>query len=59
MSLADDYPLSSRFDRSIYRVPTTAEAVRWLEASGFVNVGVGAERRPDIAAAVWLTATAT
>lgn len=56
VSLAEDHPLSSRFDRSIYRVPTEAEAIAWLEAAGFVNVGV--ERRPDIAAAVWLLATA-
>lgn len=57
VSLADDYPLSSRLDRSVYRVPTTAEAITRLEASGFVDIGV--ERRPDIAAAVWLTATAS
>lgn len=56
VSLADDYPLSSRFDPAIYRVPTEAEAITWLEAAGFVSVGV--ERRPNIAAAVWLTATA-
>lgn len=57
VSLADDYPLSARFDRSIYRVPTEAGAIAWLEAAGFTHVGV--ERRPDIAAAVWLTATAS
>jgi SAM-dependent methyltransferase len=56
VSLADDYPLSSRFDPAIYRVPTEAEAITWLEAAGFTHVGV--ERRPDIAAAVWLTANA-
>jgi len=56
-TLADDHPLPARFDRSIYHVPTTAHLTMWLEAAGFVNVR--AERRPQIAAAVWLTATAT
>ena len=55
VSLAEDYPLSARFERSVYRVPSTAEATRWLEAAGFVSVGV--ERRPHLASTVWLTAT--
>jgi SAM-dependent methyltransferase len=51
-----DHPLPARFDPAIYRVPTTAEAIDWLSAAGFADIG--AERRAHIANTVWLTATA-
>jgi hypothetical protein len=40
----------------VYRVPTTTEAVGWLNHAGFTNVAV--HRRPRTATIVWITATA-
>jgi arsenite methyltransferase len=53
---ADD-PLPRRFDRTVYRVPTTAQAVCWLRGAGFLDIEV--HRRPDVAETIrWITATA-
>lgn len=50
-------PRPSRFDESVYNVPTVATATGWLETAGLKDVT--AHRRPDVAAPiVWLTATA-
>jgi SAM-dependent methyltransferase len=50
-------PLSSRFDPSVYDVPTVATATAWLVDAGLTDVT--AHRRPDVAApVVWLTAIA-
>jgi arsenite methyltransferase len=54
---AGEYPLPARFDPSVYHVPTTTEATEWLHAAGFTGIGV--QRRPHIAAVVWVTASAT
>jgi len=52
-----DHPLPRRFDRAVYRVPTTVQAVGWLRDAGFVDIEV--HRRPDIAETIrWITATA-
>jgi arsenite methyltransferase len=51
-----EHPLPARFDPAVYHVPTTTEATAWLHTAGFTGIGV--ERRPDIAAIVWVTATA-
>jgi SAM-dependent methyltransferase len=52
-----DQPLPRRFDRTVYRVPTTAQTVDWLRDAGFVDVEV--HRRPDIAESIrWITAGA-
>jgi SAM-dependent methyltransferase len=55
-SIADDRPLSARFDPAIYRVPAITDATAWLREAGFVDVRV--ERRADIPTTVWFTATA-
>jgi SAM-dependent methyltransferase len=53
-----DHPIPARFDRTIYRVPTTLEAEQWLTAAGFTDVRC--EQRPDVApASVWLVASTT
>jgi arsenite methyltransferase len=49
-----DHPLPARFDRTVYRVPTTDELIGWLHAAGFTDIR--AERRPHPATVVWLTA---
>lgn len=50
-----DHPIPRRFDRTVYRVPTTEQAVDWLRIAGFTDVE--AHKRPDVADAnVWLTA---
>jgi len=52
-----DQPLPRRFDRAVYRVPTTDQAVDWLRAAGFTDIEV--HKRPEIAdAVIWLTADA-
>jgi len=48
-------PLPARFDAATYRVPTTDKLTRWLHAAGFSDIR--AERRPQPATIVWLTAT--
>lgn len=50
-----DHPLPRRFDRTVYRVPTTEQASDWLRTAGFTDIEV--HTRPDIAdAIVWFTA---
>ena len=50
-----DHPVPRRFDRAVYRVPTTEQAVEWLRSAGFTDVQV--HRRPQVAdAVIWLTA---
>ncbi|MCV7149548.1 class I SAM-dependent methyltransferase [Mycobacterium riyadhense] len=56
-SLSTDQPLPTRFDPSIYRVPTLDHTLEWLRLVGFSNIGI--ERRPDHPSTVWLSATAT
>jgi ubiquinone/menaquinone biosynthesis C-methylase UbiE len=52
-----DHPLPRRFDRTVYRVPTTVQAVGWLRDAGFVDIEV--HHRPDVAETIrWITATA-
>ena len=54
---AGDHPLPRRFDRDIYRVPTTDQATQWLLAAGFTDTAV--HTRADLAPTlVWLTAAA-
>jgi SAM-dependent methyltransferase len=52
-----DHPLPRRFDRTVYWVPTAAQAVGWLRDAGFVDIEV--HRRPNVAETIgWITATA-
>ncbi len=53
---AADHPLPRRLDLTVYRVPTTTQAVGWLRDAGFVDIEV--HRRPDVAGTIrWLTGT--
>ncbi len=53
---AGQHPLPPRLDPDVYRtVPTSDQAVEWLQAAGFANVRV--ETRPSAPAIVWLVAT--
>jgi ubiquinone/menaquinone biosynthesis C-methylase UbiE len=50
-----DHPLPRRFDRTVYRVPTTEQAVDSLRTAGFTDIEV--HKRPEVAdAIIWLTA---
>ncbi len=50
-----DHPLPRRFDRAVYRVPTTEQAIDWLRAAEFTDIED--HKRPEAAdAIVWLTA---
>jgi arsenite methyltransferase len=49
-----EHPLPARFDPATYRVPTTGELIGWLHTAGFTDIR--AERRPQPASVVWLTA---
>jgi len=53
---AGDHPLPARFDPTVYRVPTTAEATEWLRSTRFTDISV--QRRPGFPTIVWLTASA-
>jgi len=50
-----DDPLPSRFDPTIYRVPTIVELTGWLRVAGFTDIRT--ERRPRPAAVAWIMAT--
>lgn len=50
-----DHPLPSRLDPTVYQVPTVAELTRLFRVAGFA--AVHAERRPQLPALVWMTAT--
>jgi arsenite methyltransferase len=51
-----EHPLPARLDPDIYHVPTTSQAIQWLQTAGFTDVQ--ARTRPDTdPALVWLVAT--
>jgi SAM-dependent methyltransferase len=51
-----EHPRPARFDPTVYQIPTTTEAVGWLNDAGFTNVAV--HHRPRTATIVWITSTA-
>jgi SAM-dependent methyltransferase len=50
-----DHPLPSRFDPTVYRVPTVYDLTAWLRAAGFTDIRT--ERRPHPATVVWVIVT--